>query len=75
MFDHKFEEFITKLFEGVYIVDTTRKIVFWNKGAEQITGYSQEEVLNSFCYHDILQHVDDSCKNLCHDGCPLLKTI
>jgi len=63
------------LFEGVYIVDKNRQIVFWNEGSEQITGYSAEEVTNSICYQNILQHVDESGKHLCHDGCPLQKTL
>lgn len=75
MFEQGFEDFITKLFEGVYIVDTTRKIIFWNKGAEQITGFKAKEVVNKHCYQDILKHVDEHGKNLCHDGCPLLDTI
>lgn len=75
MYDKGFEDFVTNLFEGVYIVDTTRKIVFWNHGAEHITGYKAKDVLNSHCYQDILKHVDDTGKNLCHDGCPLLDTI
>jgi PAS fold. len=29
-------------FDGVYIVDNRRKILFWNKRAEKITGYSKE---------------------------------
>lgn len=63
------------LFEGVYIVDKNRKIIYWNDGSEQITGYSAKEVTNSLCYQNILQHVDESGKHLCHDGCPLQKTL
>lgn len=75
MFEMEFNKIAKYLYEGVYIVDTTRKIIFWNQGAEQITGYKSEEVLNSHCYADILKHVDKFGKRLCHDGCPLLDTI
>jgi two-component system, cell cycle response regulator len=63
------------LFEGVYVVDTHRKIIFWNQGSERITGYTSEEVVNKFCHHNILQHVDESGKMLCLHGCPLHHTI
>lgn len=75
MYDMEFKKIAKYLYEGVYIVDRTRKIVFWNQGAEQITGYKSEDVINSHCYQDILKHVDKNGKKLCHDGCPLLDTI
>lgn len=75
MYEMEFNRIAKYLYEGVYVVDSARKIVFWNKGAEQITGYSADEVMNSYCYHDILKHVDSSGRRLCHDGCPLLNTI
>jgi len=36
---NEFSDLIQHLFEGVYIVDQSRKIVFWNSGSEKITGY------------------------------------
>jgi diguanylate cyclase (GGDEF)-like protein/PAS domain S-box-containing protein len=69
------ENLIPYLYEGVYVVDKKRKIIFWNEGSERITGYSSNEVINSFCYHNILQHVDETGKKLCLDGCPLQKTL
>lgn len=69
------EELIPHLYEGIYIVDKQRKIIFWNKASERITGYKAEEVINSYCYNNILQHIDESGKQLCLDGCPLQKTL
>lgn len=75
MLDKDLISIIEQMYEGVYIVDRNRKIIFWNKGSENISGYSEEEVLHSHCYNDILRHVDESGKSLCHNGCPLLNTI
>lgn len=66
---------MSNLFEGVYVVDTNRKIVFWNDGAEMITGYSKEEVMESHCYDNILNHIDENGTLLCFHGCPLHHTI
>ncbi|MBN2794709.1 MAG: GGDEF domain-containing protein [Clostridia bacterium] len=61
--------------DGIYFVDTKRKITFWNKSAEDITGYKSEEILGNFCYDNILDHVDQGGCHLCHNGCPLQKTL
>ena len=75
MYNYDTNEFMSNLYEGVYIVDKNRKIVFWNSGSEQITGYSAKEVVNKFCYDNILKHVDKNGKRLCLEGCPLLDTL
>jgi diguanylate cyclase (GGDEF)-like protein/PAS domain S-box-containing protein len=61
--------------DGVYVTTAEREIVFWSKGAERITGYSSDEVLNRHCYDNILVHTDVLGKNLCFDGCPLRKCV
>lgn len=69
------EKLLDSLFDGVYFVDRDRKITFWNKSAERITGYSREEVLGSRCSDNLLRHVDENGKELCFAGCPLAYTI
>lgn len=73
--DKKTTDMIDMLFEGAYIVDKERKILYWNNGAERITGYSQNEVVNFFCFTNILRHVDDIGNELCFNGCPLHHTL
>lgn len=75
MYNYDSNYFMSNLYEGVYIVDKTRKIVFWNSGSEHITGYKADEVINKYCYQNILKHVDKSGKKLCLDGCPLHHTL
>jgi len=70
-----YKEILDNMYEGIYFVDTNRKITYWNKAAERISGFSSKEILNSFCYNGILNHVDDSGKPTCKSGCPLMKTI
>jgi diguanylate cyclase (GGDEF)-like protein/PAS domain S-box-containing protein len=72
---NELSELISHLFEGVYIVDQSRKIVFWNSGSERITGFKAEEVMNQHCFNNILQHVDKNGKELCFGGCPLHQTL
>lgn len=69
------KDLIDNLYDGVYFVDKERRIVYWNKGAERITGYLSDFVVGSFCHNNLLNHVTDSGKHLCEDGCPLLATL
>jgi diguanylate cyclase (GGDEF)-like protein/PAS domain S-box-containing protein len=66
---------VDDLSDGVYFVDPTRRITYWNHGAEKISGYSADYVLNHRCYENILNHVDANGTLLCHTACPLARTI
>lgn len=68
-------EILDHLFDGVYYVDLQRRIQFWNKAAESISGYSRQEVISRPCSDDILVHVDSQGNNLCKAGCPLHATL
>ena len=61
------------LYDGAYVVNKERIIVFWNKAAEQITGYSQKDVMHTACFNNILRHMDISGNDLCQTECPLQK--
>lgn len=66
---------LNRIDDGIYFIDKHRKITFWNKGAEIISGFSSEAVVNTYCYDNVLNHIDDSGNLLCHTGCPLEKTL
>ncbi len=66
---------LDEMSEGIYFVDMERRIVFWNKGAEAITGFNSAEVTGSLCYDNILRHIDEFGVNLCQNGCPLQHTL
>ena len=73
--DNDFSKTILEnLFDGVYFVDCDRKILYWNKGAENITGYTSSEVIGKRCC-DNINHVDDYGIQLCMTTCPLAKTV
>lgn len=70
-----YRNILQNIYDGVYFVDKERKITFWNKAAERITGFSASEVLNKFCYDNILKHVNEYGCELCKNGCPLHETL
>lgn len=64
-------DLLDTLREGVYMTDVQRSISYWNKGAEEITGFPAKEVIKHPCDDNILEHVDANGAPLCHTGCPL----
>lgn len=66
---------LNNLYDGVYVVDPQRVILFWNKAAEEMTGYSAAEVVGKSCKDDILNHIDENGILICRAACPILKAI
>jgi diguanylate cyclase (GGDEF)-like protein len=56
---------------GIYMVDRSRRILYWNRGAELISGYLAQDVAGHFCQGDLLMHCDCSGRGMCGKGCPL----
>jgi diguanylate cyclase (GGDEF)-like protein/PAS domain S-box-containing protein len=63
------------MYDGIYFVDRERRITYWNKAAENITGFASEEVLGKQCSDNILIHIDDRGNSLCKGICPLAATM
>jgi diguanylate cyclase (GGDEF)-like protein/PAS domain S-box-containing protein len=70
-----FRTILDSLQTGVYMVDRERRILFWNEGAEKITGYHRHEVLGRFCRENILLHCNDERCRLCGAACPFTQTM
>ena len=66
-----YRELLDRLDEGVYFVDRDRRLLFWNKAAEELTGFARSEVVGRRCPDNILCHADVSGRVRCSDGCPL----
>jgi PAS domain S-box-containing protein len=70
------KEILDSINAGVYLTDMDRRIVFWNREAERITGYSADEVVGSQCREGILEHQDGNGRALCtRQLCPLHRSI
>ncbi|MDP2791313.1 MAG: diguanylate cyclase [Rectinemataceae bacterium] len=75
VYDKSLVQLMSRLDSGVYFVDPNRKITFWNKAAELLTGYSSERVMGSCCSENLLRHITADGVELCLHGCPLAGTI
>lgn len=68
-------DILDNLPSGIYFTDLKRKIIYWNKAAETITGFKADEVVGSQCFNNILMHIDKEGHSLCKKTCPLARTI
>ncbi len=73
--DDFYKSLLDNLSDGIYFVDCQRKIIYWNKGAERISGFCADEVQGSYCWDNILKHINEQGLMLCHSICPLAATI
>lgn len=80
-----FRRVLENLQTGVYFVDREQKILFWNEGAEKITGYLSQEVVGAFCRgnpvasdngsQNILSDAAESIAAVMRDGKPTISEI
>ena len=70
-----YESLLDNLYDAVYYVDQDRRITYWNRSAEGLTGYRRAEVLGRFCQDNILRHINEEGESLCEGQCPLAKTL
>lgn len=73
--DGLFKVILESINDAVYFTDKNRCILYWNKAAENLTGFKSEEVVGKFCHDNILRHVDAEGNLLCLTGCPLSYAI
>jgi diguanylate cyclase (GGDEF)-like protein/PAS domain S-box-containing protein len=66
---------LDNLYDAVYAVDRERRITYWNRSAEQLTGFAADEVMGRHCRDNILVHVNGEGVNLCETACPLSRAM
>ncbi|WP_017303848.1 sensor domain-containing diguanylate cyclase [Spirulina subsalsa] len=70
-----YQSIIDNLFDGVYYVDLDQRILFWNQRAEEITGYSRDEVLGKKCADGFLNYLDEQGHEISSHRCPVTATL
>jgi PAS domain S-box-containing protein len=60
---------------GVYILDRERRVRFWNRGAEHLTGHLAHEAIGQDGTGHLLEPCDSQGRILSGDGCPVTATL
>jgi PAS domain S-box-containing protein len=69
-------DLLDSLNDGVYACDAERRIIYWSKSAERITGWLASEVVGRKCSDNVLAHVDKDNRSLCgEEFCPLHRSM
>lgn len=67
---------LDSLSDGVYVCDPERRIVYWSKSAERITGWQADDVIGRRCLDNVLCHEDKDGHRLCgEEFCPLHRAM
>jgi PAS domain S-box-containing protein len=72
--ERELERIFSSLGHGMYVVDSERRIRLWNKAAESILGWKEEDALGNDC-REFIRHEDKEGLRLCDDHCPLRSSI
>ena len=60
---------------GVYAMSLDQRIVFWNRSAERILGYSANEVVGRHCYEVVAGITGEGLAPACLSGCPSMRAV
>ena len=72
----RLQQVLDYLNDGVYLADRDRRILLWNRRAEEITGWSAEQVVGRRCRDQVLEHKDAHGQTLCRsDLCPMARAM
>jgi PAS domain S-box-containing protein len=59
---------LARTHDGAFVIDEHNQIVFWNKAAEALLGYTAEEAAGLFCYQ-VFGARDEQGQTLCQRFC------
>lgn len=60
---------LSKTNDGAFVVNEKHKIIFWNQAAQEILGFTADEVLNRPCYQVMRGRTENEstfCRHFCH---------
>jgi PAS domain S-box-containing protein/diguanylate cyclase (GGDEF)-like protein len=66
-----FQAVVDRIETGVYAVDVNQRIVYWNYGAEKITGFLSQEMLGRTCGSNLVVEQVEHNPAMCAHLCPL----
>ncbi|MBF0345075.1 MAG: GGDEF domain-containing protein [Nitrospirae bacterium] len=69
------DDILEELFDGVYIVDRNLRIIFWNRAAEMITGFTRKDLLGRTFTNNILSPINYQGEYFDENRCLIARTL
>ena len=70
-----YETVLSNIDEGVFAVDSQKRVVYWSSGLQNISGYAASAMVGASCPGDYLACVDVQGRALCPERCPLTPAL
>jgi len=67
-------ELLAQTADGAFIIDNEQRIIYWNQAAQDILGYTADDVVGQFCYQ-ILGGCDDRGHPVCCCDCHITEMV
>jgi PAS domain S-box-containing protein len=67
---HEAIDLLSKSGEAAFAIDSGDRIVYWNRGCEELLGFEPQKVLGKHCY-DVMGGRDDQGNIYCYRNCPV----
>ena len=58
---------------GVYAVDMSQTILFWNRSAERILGFKANQIIGRRCYEVLRNLPEEGSTPICIESCPSIR--
>ena len=67
---HEAIDLLSKSGEAAFAIDSGDRIVYWNRGCEELLGYEPQKVLGKHCF-DVMGGRDENGNVYCYRNCPV----
>ncbi len=67
---HEAIDLLSKSGEAAFAIDSGDRIVYWNRGCEELLGFEPQKVLGKHCY-DVMGGRDENGNVYCYRNCPV----
>lgn len=67
---HEAIDLLSRSGEAAFAIDSGDRIVYWNRGCEELLGFEAQKVLGKHCY-DVMGGRDENGNVYCYRNCPV----
>lgn len=69
------QAFLRNMNDGAFVINRERRIILWNKAAEQLTGLKEKDIIGKQCHKTLMCELCHPMTHVCSDACPLMGVL